>query len=41
VEALAALAQAQGLALRAEARFAERSGRPLFVVYRAVRPKLP
>jgi hypothetical protein len=36
VEALAALAQAQGLALRAEARFAERSGRPLFVVYRAV-----
>jgi hypothetical protein len=34
VEALAALAQAEGLGLQEEARFAERSGRPLFVVYR-------
>ncbi len=36
VEALAMLAQAQGRTLREEARFAERSGRPLFVVYRVV-----
>jgi len=41
VETLTALAQAQGLTLREEARFAERSGRPLFVVYRAVRRRLP
>ncbi len=37
VEALGALAAARGLTLREEARFAERSGRPLFVVYRAVK----
>jgi hypothetical protein len=38
VEALASLAQARGLTLREEARFDERSGAPLFVIYRAVRP---
>ena len=39
VEALAALAQARGLQLHEAARFAERSGRPLFVVYGLVSPR--
>jgi len=37
VEALAALARQQGAELREEIRFADRSGQPLFVVYRAAR----
>ncbi len=37
VEALSRLAAERGLALREEVRFAERSGRPLFVVYRATK----
>ena len=41
VEALAALAAERGLTLREEARFAERSGRPLFVIYRAVNAATP
>ena len=41
VEALAALAAERGLTLREAARFAERSGRPLFVIYRAVNAATP
>lgn len=41
VEALAALTAERGLTLREEARFAERSGRPLFVIYRAVNAATP
>ncbi len=41
VEALAALAAERGLTLREAARFAERSGRPLFVIYRAVKAATP
>ena len=39
MEALAALAREQGAELREEIRFTERGGRPLFVVYRAARPR--
>jgi hypothetical protein len=38
VDALAELADAQGLDLQETARFSERNGRPLFIVYRAARP---
>ena len=37
VEALSALAAAHGMALREEANIHERSGRPIFVVYRVVK----
>jgi hypothetical protein len=37
VEALAALAASRGMKLQEVARFAERSGRPLFVVYRVLK----
>jgi 4-amino-4-deoxy-L-arabinose transferase-like glycosyltransferase len=38
VDALAGLAEAQGLVLEETARFSERNGRPLFIVYRATLP---
>jgi hypothetical protein len=38
LEALNELAGAQGLSLQETARFSERNGRPLFIVYRAVQP---
>jgi hypothetical protein len=38
VEALHQLAAGRGLVLREESRFNERSGRPLFVIYRVGRP---
>jgi hypothetical protein len=38
VQALAELAARQGLELRPEAEFGLRSGKPLFIVYRAVKP---
>ena len=37
VEALAALAAGRGMKLQEVARFAERSGRPLFLVYRVLK----